>query len=327
MMRASLQTAGVSLNIDCELRWAGDLIAEGAAGELLGADLPDCPAVLHIEAGRRPFDTVGWRLLTRGAWQRDGEVVVADVCTTGFDLHVRIADGRPHFTYRFRPPARSRVAGWALRSRFHLLVRSALVQFPALWWAGVLGRAPLHASALATRAGTPLLVAASGVGRSTLLVRELERGGRATGDNLAVSDGRTVCGLVEPVRVEGGGGRRMPHGRSELAMAGRAEALDPTCVVVLERADSATSALVPCPPERAARALAASTYMAGELRRFWPLAAELAAGTGHGPAHPPVQAVADALADALPCWTLRLGHDRDADVGDLLQREEVAACT
>ena len=308
-MRGSLDTAGVRLSVRCDLDWAARLIAEGSAGELRGPDV-HAAATVHVEADRRPFDTSGQRLLTRGAWERDGELVLTDVCTTGFDLRVtHDADG-PVFTFRWRPRPRSRAAAWALRSRFHLLARAALIQFPALWWASVLGRAPLHASAVETAGGSLLVAAPSGVGRSTLLVRELGAGGRATGDNLGVSDGETVWGLVEPIRVDGAaGGRRMPHGRREMPLAARAESLRPGAVVVLERSDSASSALVPCAADAAARALVTSTYMAGELRRFWPLAAELAAGTGRGPAHPHVAEVAAGLTSTLPCWTLRLGRD------------------
>ena len=43
-----------------------------------------------------------------------------------------------------------------------------------------------------------------GVGKSTLLAAELAGGGRATSDNLCVSDGREVWGLVEPLRLEVG---------------------------------------------------------------------------------------------------------------------------
>lgn len=315
-MRASLDTAGVRLDVRCDLDWAARLIAEGAAGELRDPDSHGA-ATVSVEADRRPFDTSGWRLLTRGGWWRDGELVLTDVCTTGFDLRVAVDAGRPTFAYRWRPPARSRAAALALRSRFHLLARAALIQFPALWLATELGRAPLHASAVETAGGTLLVAAPSGVGRSTLLVRELEHGGRATGDNLGVSDGETVWGLVEPIRVDGGGGRRMPHGRREMTLAARAASLHPDALVVLERGDSVRSTLVPCAPEAAARTLVTSTYMAGELRRFWPLAAELAAGTGRGPAQPPVADVAGGLTAALPCWTLRLGRD-GARLGELM---------
>jgi hypothetical protein len=319
-MRASLDTAGVRLDVRCELDWAARLITEGAAGELRAPD-SHAAATVRVEADRCPFDTAGWRLLTRGTWERDGELVLTDVCTTGFDLRVTLDADRPVFVYRWRPQPRSRAAAWALRSRFHLLARAALIQFPALWWASELGRAPLHASAVETAGATLLVAAPSGVGRSTLLVRELEHGGRATGDNLGVSDGETVWSLVEPIRVDGGGGgRRMPHGRREMPLTARAASLRPAAVVVLERGDSVRSALVPCPPETAARTLVTSTYIAGELRRFWPLAAELAAGTGRGPAHPSVAEVASRLTAALPCWTLRLGRD-GARLGELMAAE------
>jgi hypothetical protein len=64
--------------------------------------------------------------------------------------------------------------------------------------------------------------------------------------------------------------------------------------------------------------------MAGELRRFWPVAALLAAGTGRGPAHPPVADVAAGLTAALPCWTLRLGRD-GRRLGELMTAEGVPA--
>jgi hypothetical protein len=83
--------------------------------------------------------------------------------------------------------------------------------------------------------------------------------------------------------------------------------LDPSCVVTLERGDHGGHPyLVPSSPEAAARALVTSTYMAGELRRYWAFAATIALGTGAGPAHPPVAAVAGALAAALPCQELLL---------------------
>ena len=59
-------------------------------------------------------------------------------------------------------------------------------------------------------------------------------------------------------------------------------------------------------PAEAARALVAATYMAGELRRFWGLAATLSAGTGIGPVHPPVAEVASLLVRRLPCFELSI---------------------
>jgi hypothetical protein len=280
-----------------------------------------------VEAERRPFWTRGWEPFARGAWRRTGAVVIQNVCTAGFDLHLGFESGRPTFTYRWRPPARDRAAARILRSRFHLLARAVLMQYPVLWWAGASGRVPLHASACRTAAATPLLTCPSGVGRSTLILEELRGGGSATGDNLAVADEQTVWGLVEPLRVEGGGGRRMPHGRGELPPPRPIQAR-PDSLVVLQRGEAAGSSLLPWDPSNAARALGSSTYMAGELRRYWAFAATLAAGTGCGPPHPPVSTVASALAARLPCYRLVLGkrpRDRLSDLFALRDEQPICA--
>jgi hypothetical protein len=73
----------------------------------------------------------------------------------------------------------------------------------------------------------------------------------------------------------------------------------------------------------AARALVTSTYMAGELRRYWVFAAVLAAATGRGPAHPAVADTASRLTTRLPCWTVALGREPGARLDDLLSRAEV----
>jgi hypothetical protein len=317
-MRASLETAGVRVEIDCDRAWVGDLISEGAAGQLGPSDPSAASLLLRVEGTRRPFPAKGWRMVTRGVWQRGAEAVLEDVCTAGFDVHVRVGPERATFTFRWLPPARSRLAGWVLRSRFHLLARAALVQYPALWWTGTRGRVPLHASGVEAVDGTPLVTAASGIGRSTLLVHGGRGRARNTGDNLGVSDGETLWGLVEPARIAGGGGRRMPHGRTEMPMTRRVAALDPSCIVALQRGTDRRSTIVPCLAETAARALVANTYTAGELRRYWAFAAALAAATGHGPAHPPVAAVAAELTSSLPCWSLMLGREGDANLDHLL---------
>jgi hypothetical protein len=253
---------------------------------------------------------------------RGGEVVLENACTAGFDLRLTCSAEHASFTYRWRPPARDRAAARILRSRFHLLARAVLSQFPALWWAGTRGRAPLHASACGGAHATPLLTAASGIGRSTVTIRELEVGAVATGDNIAVGDGATLWGLVEPVRVIGGSGRRMPHGRTEMLMPERAGSLAPDTVVVLRRGAGHESGLFRCEPALAARSLVASTYMAGELRRFWAFSATLAAGTEQGPAHPPVQEVASTFTERLPCFVLNLGPNKAARVSELLSMAE-----
>jgi hypothetical protein len=119
----------------------------------------------------------------------------------------------------------------------------------------------------------------------------------------------------------------MPHGRSEMPMTERVTALEPSCIVTLERGgDGGHTMLVPCPPDTAARALVTSTYMAGELRRYWGFAAALAASTDFGPPHAPVAAVASTLTTNLPCWSLRPGRPGNTRLSDVISKEELNAC-
>jgi hypothetical protein len=313
-----LDTAGERVAVDCQLNWVDELISEGAGGALRRGAASGARLIVRVDDNRRPFDIRGWEPLTRGAWCRPGEVVVLDACTAGFDVRLRAVESEAELTCRWRPPARDRAAAHALRSRFHLLARAVLLQYPALWWAGTRGRVPLHASACTAGEATPLVAAASGIGRSTLVLQELASGGTATGDNLAVGDGMTVWGLVEPMRVESGSGRRMPHGRREARMPARAEALRPDSLIAVRRGSSAEPSLAPCDPAVAARSLVTSTYMAGELRRYWAFAATLSAGTGIGPAHPPIAEVAQEFAASLPCFSLLLGTTPRAGLAELL---------
>jgi hypothetical protein len=324
-MRAHVDTAGERLSIDCELSWVAELLEEATAGALRRGPASSASVSVRVEANRRPFATRGWELLTRGTWCRGGEVVMENACTAGFDLHLSGTGEIPAFTFRRRPPAREKAATWALRSRFHLLARAVLVQYPALWAAGIRGRVPLHASAVTVGAATPMLVANSGIGRSTLLMRELETSGRTTGDNVAVGDGRTLWGLVEPVRMDGAHGRRMPHGRRETPLPARATALVPDCVVVLTRGRSTRAAVAACEPGAATGALVAGVYMAGELRRYWSFAATLSAGTGLGSRHPSIAKVATAFASRLPCLALDVGASPRPRLAELLGNVEVAA--
>jgi hypothetical protein len=325
-MRAYLDTAGERVAVDCALRWVADLIREGSAGGLDSRGPNDVSVSIQVEASGEPFALQGFRPLTRGAWQRDDEVVVENACTAGFDVHVK-GGPQPELTFRWRPPRRDRALARLLRARFHLLARALLLQYPALWCAGARGRVPLHASGCTAGASTVLIGAAGGIGRSTLLLEEVRDGGLCTGDNLAVTDGTTVSGLVEPLRIEGGDGRRMPHGRREGPMPGRIGSLVPDCLVVLERAAAGRRTLMPCGADAAARSLVAGTYMAGELRRYWPFAATLSAGTGVGFPHPPVAEVALDIAARLPCFRLTLGPSPGLRLAELLRNapEEVGA--
>jgi len=320
-----LRTGGERVAIDCTVAWVAELIEEAVGPELCETAPHDATVTVRVEAAHQPFPTEGWTPLTRGASHRGREVVLENACTAGFDIHVRPAADRVELTYRWRPPARDRAAALTLRSRFHLLARAVLLQYPVLWWAGTRGRAPLHASAYTARGSTPLVTAASGVGRSTLILRELRDGAAATGDNISVGNGTTVWGLVEPLRVKGASGRRMPHGRSEAMLDGRAHALAPDCLVLLRRGSDGAR-LERCDPDAAARLLVASTYMAGELRRYWAFAAMLAVGTGIGPAAPPITEVASAFAATLPSFVLALPSTGGTSLSQLIAESEVAAC-
>jgi hypothetical protein len=245
-----------------------------------------------------------------------------DACTSGFDLRFRNHGRQAEFTYRWRPPARTRFAALALAARARLLARAVLLQYPALWWASTHGRVPVHASAFTGGGVTPLVSGASGIGKSTLLATELEADGHAASDNLCVGDGETAWGVVEPMRLEGAPGRRMPHGRREAKLPGRVGALEPDCVVVLQRDGHISTRAQRCDAGTAARALISNTYMAGELRRYWGFAAALSAGSGIGPAHPPIVDVSQAFAQRLPCFEVVLSNRRGVRLGELLGSRE-----
>ncbi len=248
-----------------------------------------------------------------------------DVGGSGFDLRLAMAGGRPEVTFRWRPRLFRRAAHTLLRSRFQLLARQVLLHYPVLWWASVKGRAPLHAVACTARGAVALLAGPGGVGKSTLLQQELAEGASATSDNLCVGDGRSVWGLVEPMRVIGGSGRRMTHGRVEMVLPGRVAQLIPDHVVVIRRGDGETPLLTTCDSDTAVRSLVTGTYAAGELGRFWPFAATLAAGTGLGPDHPPIVDVARDFARRLDCYELQLPRRPGTRLSEMLRRAEAIA--
>jgi hypothetical protein len=78
--------------------------------------------------------------------------------------------------------------------------------------------------------------------------------------------------------------------------------------VVLSRGDAPHATVRPTTPAAACREIVAGTFAAGELRRFWPLAASLCLSTDRGPAVPPVELVAARLVGDLPCVEVRLGR-------------------
>ncbi|MDQ1484448.1 MAG: hypothetical protein QOJ62_141 [Actinomycetota bacterium] len=313
-MQGWFESAGEVVQVESGLDWVSSLLVEGAAGGMrYDADVSDGNAPttvrLIVESDERPFPEADTTVLTRDVWASDGAVVFADACASGFSLRVRPSGSVLIVHARYRPTRKVRAASLVLRTRFHLIARAVLMQYPAMWWAGVRGRTPLHVGALTTASGVALLAGPGGVGKSTLLARELQGGGVATCDNLAVSDGTDVFGLAEPIRTTAGTGRRAPHGRREGAWTTtRVAAMRPDHVVVVRLGNKSATHCAPAGMEVASRSLVTGTLMAGELRRYWAFAATLAAGTGLGPAQPEIEQVANRLATALPCHVVTLSR-------------------
>jgi len=108
-------------------------------------------------------------------------------------------------------------------------------------------------------------------------------------------------------------------------MPARVHELAPDSLVVLRRGDADHPVVSPCTTEAAARSLVTSTYMAGELRRYWAFAGTLSAGTALGPPHPPITDAASAFAARLPCLVLELGRRASPSLSKLLAPMEVGA--
>src|SRR6266542_3673987 len=141
MRQGVLVTAGERLAVDCAVSWVGDLIEEAADGGLTTGGAEEATVQIRVEATRDPFETSGWRPLARGVLGHDRSLVLRNLLSIGFDLRVDVEDGTPRFTIRWRPAGRERAMALVLRSRFHLLARSALLRYRAVWWAGTRGRA------------------------------------------------------------------------------------------------------------------------------------------------------------------------------------------
>lgn len=318
-MRTRFRTAGEHIQLNCRQRFLSGVLSEGLGDHPTETSAPVPDIRVTVEDSVAPFDTDEWDVLTRNAWRRPGEVVLRDACSSGLDIlmsTVSTAGPCLEVRARLRPAPVGRVASAILRSRSRLLIRAVLLQYPALWWGQQRGRAPLHASvcSIGTNHGRSVLIAGpGGIGKSTIINAELQRGAVATSDNVCVSDGHSAWGLLEPRRVPSGDdagkrGRRMPHDRREAPWRGRVDDLAPGLLLVLRRGAAKQTSCAPCDPDRAAKYLVAGTYMAGELRRYWAFASTMALGTGVGEAHPRVDHVARTLAAGLPCWELTLGE-------------------
>jgi hypothetical protein len=322
-MRGLLHTAGERVELTCAVPWMAGILTEGAAGQLTADDGTTADVRVTVERCSASFDVTGWRVLTRDAWCRPGQVVIRDACSSGLDMLVTAGGPSLDVVARWRPSGRERAAAVVLRARARLLLRAVLLQYPALWRSQQRGRVPLHASVCGLGAGedqTVMLAGPGGIGKSTLVYRELLSGATCTCDNLCVSDGQYSWGVVEPLRLpaqtHGGEGRRMPYGRREAAWPRRTDRMQPDRLVVLARGGK--PAVTPYSHSLAARHLVAGTYMAGELRRYWAFAATLALGTGLGDSHPPVQTIAEALSARLPCLRVTLGPHPGAPLRELL---------
>ena len=75
-MRGLLHTAGERVELTCAVPWIADILTEGAAGQLTAADGTTPDVRVTVERGSAAFDVTGWRVLTRGAWCRQGQVVI-----------------------------------------------------------------------------------------------------------------------------------------------------------------------------------------------------------------------------------------------------------
>ncbi|WP_112238787.1 hypothetical protein [Kribbella monticola] len=317
--RTLLHTAGQRVAVE-ESAVATVLAATGGAER--GCD-DVANLVLSLERSKQRFATSGCEPVTRGVWATGRhEAIIASAGGSGFSQLWSIDEDGLRVISRWTPSVKEAAAARLLPARHHALTGQVLVHYPALWLAMQQGLAPLHVSVVRIDGVAVLLAGPGGVGKSSLVARELAAGGRATCDNLAVSDGTIAYGLAEPIRLPAelteAGGRKTYHGRREQGWETRLRSLRPDLIVVLRRGLQPDPRLRVVSESQAARAIVAGTYAAGELRRFWPTAAALAMATGCGPAHPPVEQVAATLASRLPCLELQLGQQPGARLAELL---------
>jgi hypothetical protein len=109
-MRAVLYTAGERVELSCEVRWIADVLIEGAAGQLTADDGTAPDVRVTVERDSAAFDVAGWRVLTRGAWCRKGQVIVRDACSSGLDLRVTVSEASLDVVARWRPSGQGRAA-------------------------------------------------------------------------------------------------------------------------------------------------------------------------------------------------------------------------
>lgn len=332
MSRLSFRSAGAVVTVESAVPGVLAAVRDLTAG----GDRPVAPVDpdVHVVVERRAprLSTGDLVPVTRGVWRgANGEVLLASAGGSGYSQRWSTDGDRVQVRTWWDPSAAESVAARALPSRFRALRAQVLVHYPALWWAALRGLAPLHVSVLELDGVAVLLAGPGGVGKSSLVARELEAGASATCDNLAASDGGTAFGVLEPLRLppdaagSAGAGARATHGRRERPWHGHVPQLSPDLVVVVRRGDAAQESVRRVAPEDAARALVAGTFAAGELRRFWSLCAVLGLATGRGPVVPPVQEVARTLTDRLPCYELELARAPGPSLYALIAEQVAAA--
>jgi hypothetical protein len=325
-MSLSCRSGGVTLAVDAPRGPWRQRVGEACAGQVAAAAPGTATDIfVRVEVGAGPFPLDDMDPLTRGAWVGGDCVVMEDACASGLDL--RLTTSTDALAVEVRPRPRSSQRGLAILApaRTQLLWRAAMLQYPVMWWAGVKGGVPLHVSALSVDGQGVVLAGPGGVGKSTLMADATAAGAQAVSDNLCVSFGSTLYGVLEPLRTAGGSGRRMPHGRRETGWASRLDHLVAERILVLRRGSETEVDMVPMRGGEAARVIAAGTYAAGELRRYWAFASTLALGTGLGPAHPPVVGSAGDLAHGIPCSEVKLPATPGTHLTDLIRGTAVVS--
>ena len=299
------------------------VLAAAGRPEVLG--LPGAPDVVLTELNPRDLSEKGRRPVTRGVeLLDDGSVLFASVGGSGYRQRWRTVGDTVYVDSSWQPSAKEAAAARALPARFRALRGQVLLHYPVLWWACLQGRAPLHVSVVEVEGTVAVLAGPGGLGKTTLVTRELAAGAGATCDNLAVADGIRLHGLREPLRVptdvgSTAPGARAAHGRREQAWHHAVPVLQPDLVVVVTRAERGAG-LRPMDPEAAHRHLVAGTLAAGELMRFWPLAATHALATGTGPVSVPVAEAARTLVTSLPTYELTLCSPGDPPLRERLRQ-------
>jgi hypothetical protein len=328
-------TAGVEFHASSQIDWVGKELEAVLAGAPQNAHSFGTVR-LDVESATGGFSTVGMTRFSRDVYgDGKGNALVRNAAESGFDLQIRVTGIQTRISARWRPGKQEQVLSRVMKARQRLLLAQSLVHYPALWQASQsssndVGAVPVGACVLNVEGKGVLLTGPSGVGKSTLVGQELAAGAIAVTDNLAVvGTNRLAHGVVEPIRADFAllppgiatqmPGRKTTHGRGEGHLNDREDSIGVDAVVLLRRT-GAEPGVARVDAELAARELAAATYTAGEMKRYWPLAAALAVATGRGPVHPPITETTRRICEAVPCLELELGSAPGARLRELIHQ-------